>query len=61
MPETDKELLARYNFVKSEYEKASRLAHRAKCGGTRDRKMRWAGCLNFTLIQIESEIEERGL
>jgi len=59
--ESDADLIARHKRVEELYLKAKKSAERCKPGGTRDRKMRWAGSLNFTLIGIQSEMEERGL
>ena len=60
--ETDQELQARYAHVQSELAKARKRMERAKLGtGKRDDRARWAGCLNFTLLGIESELRDRGL
>ncbi len=59
--ESNSELLARHKHVTDLYNAAVKKAKRLKSGGSRDRAMRWAGSLNFTKIQCESEIERRGL
>ena len=59
--ETDAELLARYITVREKYEAAKRKAMRIRPGSFRDRRMRLAGCLNFTLCTIIDKIEDRGL
>lgn len=59
--ETDRELLDRCRRVRIAHDKAKLSAERAKSPGRRDAKSRFAGSLFFTLGQIESEIEDRGL
>lgn len=59
--ETDTELLNRYSHVKKLYKKAEASAKRCKNPANRTQKMMWAGSLNFTLLQIESEIDDRHL
>jgi hypothetical protein len=59
--ESDADLLARHKRVSKLYADASKRASRMKTGGNRDRALRFAGCLNFTKLQCESEIETRGL
>jgi len=61
MIETDDELLQRHKYVKELVTKAKKSAERCNTPGRRGEKWRWAGCLNFTLLEIESEMEERGL
>lgn len=58
--ESNEELLARHKRVKAKYLKAKQSAERCK-SSKRDSKFRFAGSLNFTLIQIESELDDRGL
>jgi hypothetical protein len=61
-PETNDELLARHKRVKDEVDKVKQQMERLKLGSpSRIRKAKWGGCLNFTLLQIESEMRERGL
>jgi len=57
--ETNAELVARHKRVSQIYDEASKTLARAKTG--RDKKARQAGCVNFTLLQIESEMRDRGL
>jgi len=62
MNESDTELLARYNHVKKEHDKVVKSMEKMKLGSpARTKKAQWGGCLCFTLLQIISEIEERGL
>ena len=57
--ETDAELLARYRQVEAQYDKAKAGMERLKLGSpARTRKAQWAGSLNFTLLDIKSQIEE---
>lgn len=60
-PESDEKLVARYHHVKMLVEEVHKQRDRMKPGGARDRKSRWGGSLNFTLLQIEMEMEQRGL
>jgi hypothetical protein len=56
------ELLTRYQFVKAEHAKAEKAVQRAKPGSaTRMQKARWAGCLLFALLQIKSELVDKGI
>ena len=59
--ETDQELLDQHKRVEKRFAEAKASAERTKPGGNRDRKMRFAGSLNFTLLGIESELRDRGL
>lgn len=60
--ETDADLIARHQTVKAEYAKAVTAYQRMKSPtAARTRKVQWAGSLNFTLLQIESEMRERRL
>jgi len=59
--ETNEQLLRRHKTVKAKYQQAKKSAERCKSRGNRERKMRFAGSLNFTLLQIESELDDRGL
>jgi hypothetical protein len=60
--ETDAELLARYQQVEAQYSKTKNEMERMKLGSpARTRKAQWAGSLNFTLLDIKSQIEERHL
>jgi hypothetical protein len=59
--ESDADLQARYARVSKLYSEASKRASKMKPGCNRDRAHRWAGCLNFTKLQCESELRERGL
>jgi hypothetical protein len=62
MSATDAELIVRYKHVEAERDKAVTAYQRMKAGIiARTRKVQWAGCLNFTILQIESEMRERGL
>lgn len=62
MIESDAELLARYRAVRDRVTKAEKsLSRMTSASSRRDDKARWLGCLNFTLLGIEREIEERGL
>ena len=61
MDETDEELVARWSRVSAELNKAIKQRDRIPFGGNRDRKSRWCGSLNFTLIGIESEMRDRGI
>jgi hypothetical protein len=61
LDETDDELLARWRRVSGELKKAIKLRDRTQFGCNRDRKSRWCGSLNFTLLGIESELRCRGL
>lgn len=61
-PETNEALLARYKHVKEEIAKRMRCIERLKLGtAKRFERIKFVGCLNFTLGMIESEIESRGL
>jgi len=59
--ETDAELIARQKQVAKLVAATMRQLERMKPGGTRDDKSRFIGSLNFTLSQIQSKIEERGV
>jgi hypothetical protein len=59
--ETSEELLSRYERVKKEHAKVVKSYERMNSGPARERKARWAGCLYFTVLSIESELRERGL
>lgn len=58
--ETKEELLARHAFVKNEVDENRAKLDKMKLGQARTRKAMWGGCLTFTLLQIESEMRERG-
>lgn len=55
--ESKAELLARLQRVKADYDTAIKQMNRMKHGPARTRKAKWAGSLNFTLLQIKSELE----
>jgi hypothetical protein len=55
--ESKAELLARFQRVKADYDAAVKQMNRMKLGPARTRKAMWAGSLNFTLLQIKSELE----
>ena len=59
--ETDTELIARHKHVAELIATGKRHLERMRPGGRRDDKSRFIGSLNFTLLQINSKIEERGL
>ncbi len=59
--ETDAELIARHTRVEREVARAVQKMNNTKPGGAQDRKAWLAGCLNFTLLGIESEMSDRGL
>jgi len=59
--ETDAELIARQKHVTELIATKRRERARMKPGSRRDDKSRFIGSLNFTLLQIQSKIEERGL
>ena len=59
--ETDAELLARHNHVQALYGTACESTERTKSPGARMDKARTAGCYNFTLLGIESEMRDRNL
>lgn len=60
-PETDDELIARWHRVTSRYHRVVARRDKLTYGPQRDAKSRWAGCLNFTKLSIESQLNERGL
>jgi hypothetical protein len=57
--ESKAELLARLQRVKADYEAVVKQMDRMKHGPARTRKAMWAGSLNFTLLQIKSELEAK--
>jgi hypothetical protein len=60
--ESDAELLERYRHICDEHRKARQRMERMKLGsGQRGRQARFVGSLEFTRLQVRSEIEERGL
>ena len=60
--ETDEELKDRYQRCKEEHKQAKARMERSKLGSAeRSRKARWVGCLYFNVLQIQTEMEERGL
>lgn len=60
--ETDAELLDRYRRVKAKHDKVLHGIGKMKVGARgRPRRVMWAGSLQFLLLSIQSEIEERGL
>jgi len=59
--ETNEQLIQRFQNVKGLFEKASAQVQKAKYGSTRSQKAKLAGSLNFTLLGIRAEMEERGL
>ena len=59
--ETDEQLLRRYFNAKSEVDRAQEAYKRMRPGPARTRRVQWTGCLRFTLLQIESELNERGI
>ena len=59
--ETAEKLLRRYQTVNREVALAIAAKDRCKPGAIRDRKSRWVGCLEFTRLQIEAKMHERGL
>lgn len=60
-PESNEQLISRYNLVKSEYDKAVASYQKMKFGNARTKKAKWAGCLNFTLLSIKAEMYKRGI
>ena len=61
MPETNQELLDRYKLVEKKQNAILKRIRKIKPGPTRDNLCRNAGCWEFTLLQIESKLRERGL
>lgn len=59
--ETDQELLHRHKHVSDLLIKATKQLDKMKFSSRRDQKARWCGSLQFILLQIKSEIEERNL
>lgn len=58
--ETNSQLLARYRHLKAEIAKVE--ASMKRCNShRRTQRAKWGGCLTFTLLQVESELRERGL
>jgi hypothetical protein len=55
--ESKPELLARFHRVKTDYDAAVKQMNRMKLGPARTRKAMWVGSLNFTLLQIKSDLE----
>jgi hypothetical protein len=55
--ESKAELMARFQRVKADYDAAVKQMNRMKHGPARTRKAMWAGSLNFTLLQIKSDLE----
>ena len=58
-PETEADLIARYERVGRLHKAALQEHARMPPGNRRDNKARWAGSLQFTLLQIESELRDR--
>mgnify|MGYP000960080377 CR=1 FL=1 len=59
--ETDEQLLDRYQRVQKKFNEAHRKMERLPLGPSRSKAAQWAGCINFTLLGIESELRDRGL
>lgn len=60
--ETDQELLDRYQRVRAELLRVWQTMERLPVGSpTRAKRAKWGGSLQFTLLQIEEEMRERGL
>lgn len=59
--ETDQELLHRFQHVNSLFNKTVKQLNKMKPGANRDRKARFGGSLQFSLLQLKSEIEDRNL
>lgn len=59
--ETDADLLARHKLVEEMVGQRRRQMERLPMGHNRSTKAQFLGCLNFTLLTIESEIRDRGL
>lgn len=55
--ESKAELLARFQVVKAKYDTAVKQMNRMH-GPARTRKAMWAGSLSFTLLQIQSKLED---
>ena len=56
--ESKADLLARFQVVKTKYDTAVKQMNRMKHGPARTRKAMWAGSLSFTLLQIQSKLED---
>jgi len=61
MDETDEQLLARQKHVKTLIAKNEKQLAKMQSGTKRDQKSMFGGSLTFTLLQINSKIEERCL
>ena len=62
MTESNEQLQARYERVKEDVDRRHQQLERLKPGSpSRTKKARLCGCIRFTLLQIESELRERGL
>lgn len=61
MEETNEELIQRYNHISEILSKLHKQLEVMKIGPRKTRKAMWGGSLQFTLLQIKSKMEERGL
>ena len=59
--ETNDELIARHERVKKLVATNRKQLDKMQPGGRKDAKARFGGSLNFTLLQIESEMRDRNL
>ncbi len=59
--ETNEQLVARYRHCRSNYQRQRIEYERMTLGPARTKKAKWLGCLGFNLLQLQEEMDLRGI